>query len=305
MYVTMKPLLKHAATNHYAVMAANVLNMEMARAVISAADEKQAPLIIIIGSMAMAKHSAAELVAPMIRRLAAQTTAPIALCLDHGKDIHKVAYALHNGFNSIMLDGSQYEMGENVEKTRQIVELCHPLHISVEGEIGHVGQAASLDGRDASLYTKPEDAAYFAKATGVDCLAVAIGTAHGKYPEGFVPHINLELLREIKEATNQMPIALHGGSGSGDENIIAAVEAGINKINLATDLQEAAKKGAGEAFQKGADYIKTLQEAELACKNLLMHWMELSGSCNRAKDIPVPWRFSDLQGDYKNHSIEE
>ena len=305
MYVSMKPLLEHAAANNYAVMAANALNMEMARAVISAADEKQAPLIIILGGMAMAKHSAAELMVPMIKRLAEETTAPIALCLDHGKDIYKVAYALHNGFSSIMLDGSQYSMEENIEKTKQIVDICHSIHVGVEGEIGHVGQAANLDGRDESLYTRPEDAAYFAKETGVDCLAVAIGTAHGKYPKGFVPHINFELLKKIKDATGNMPIALHGGSGSGDENIIKAVEAGINKINLATDLQEAAKEGAAEAYANGGDYMKTIQAAELSCKNLLMHWIDLSGSAGRAKEIPLPYTFSHLQGDQKNSSVEE
>ena len=305
MYVSMKPILEHAAANNYAVMAANALNMEMARAVISAADEKQAPLIIILGGMAMAKHSAAELMVPMIKRLAQETNVPVALCLDHGKDIYKAAYALHNGFSSIMLDGSQYSMEENIEKTKQIVEICHSIHVGVEGEIGHVGQAANLDGRDESLYTTPEDAAYFAKATGVDCLAVAIGTAHGKYPEGFVPHINFELLKKIKEATGNMPIALHGGSGSGDENIRKAVAAGINKINLATDLQEAAKRGAAEAYENGGDYMKTIQNAELCCKNLLMHWIDLSGSTGRARDIRLPYTFSQLQGDHKNNSVEE
>ena len=163
MYVSMKPILEHAAKNGYAVMAANALNMEMARAIISAADEKQAPLIIILGAGAMEKHSTPELMVPMIRRLAEETDVPIALCLDHGKDICKVAYALHNGFSSIMLDGSQYSMEENISKTKEIVEICHSIQVGVEGEIGHVGQAAALDGRDDSLYTRPEDAAYFAK----------------------------------------------------------------------------------------------------------------------------------------------
>lgn len=305
MYVSMTVLLQHAAKNHYAVMAANALNMEMARAVVSAADEKQAPLIIIMGGMQMAKHAAAELMVPMIKRLAAETRAPIAVCLDHGKDMGKVAYAVRNGFSSVMIDGSQYTFDKNIEITRQVVELCHPLRIGVEGEIGHVGQAADLDGRDESLYTKPEDAAAFVKNTGVDCLAVAIGTAHGKYPEGFIPHINFELLREIKAATDNFPIALHGGSGSGDENIRKAVEAGINKINLATDLQEAAKKGAEQALAQGGDYMSMIQNAELSCKNLLMHWMELSGSCGQAPNIPIPYAFSTLQGDHKNKSAEE
>lgn len=305
MYVSMGSVLKHAAENNYAVMAANALNMEMARGIISAADETQSPLIIIIGSMAMAKHATPELMAPMIQRLAAQTNVPIALCLDHGKDIHKVANALYNRFSSVMIDASQYSMEENIAITRQIVELCHPLGVSVEGELGHVGQAAALDGRDESLYTRPEDAAFFVKETNVDCLAVAIGSAHGKYPKGFQPKLNFELLKEIKAATNNAPIALHGGSGSGDENIVKAVEAGINKINLATDLQEACRKGALEANAAGGDYMKMIQAAEQSCKQLLIHWMELAGSCGQAKNYKAPYTFPLLQGDIKNNGIGE
>lgn len=305
MYVSMKPLLEHAAANHYAVMAANAMNMEMARAAISAADEKQAPLIIIIGGMQMAKHATAELMAPMIQRLAAETTAPIALCLDHGANLEKVVYALNNRFSSIMLDGSKLPMEENIAATKLVVQLCHSVGVGVEGELGHVGQAAALDGRDASLYTLPTDAKRFADETGVDCLAVAIGTAHGKYPEGFVPKINFELLKEIKAATGNMPIALHGGSGSGDENIRKAVAAGINKINLATDLQNAAREGTIEAFQNGGDYVKMIQNAELSCKTLLMHWMELSGSCGQATKINLPYTFDRLQGDSKNTAVGE
>jgi fructose-bisphosphate aldolase class II len=301
MYVSMKPILAHASAHGYAVMAANAMNMEMARAVISAADEKQAPLIVIIGGMQMARHAAAALMAPMIRRLAEETTAPVALCLDHGANLQKVVYALNNGFSSIMLDGSKLPFEENAAVTKQVVELCHGVGVGVEGELGHVGMAADLDGRDASLYTSPEQAARFAAATGVDCLAVAIGTAHGKYPEGFVPQINFDLLRKIKAATHGMPIALHGGSGSGDENIRKAVAAGVNKINLATDLQNASREGAIEAYEAGGDYIQMIQNAELHCKELLMHWMELSGSCGQAKKIPLPYTFSRLQGDYKNN----
>ncbi len=300
MYTAMSHILRHAAEHRYGVMAANALNLEMARGVISAADEMRAPVIIILGPGAMANHAAPELLGPMIRRLAAETSVPVALCLDHGKDLKTVAKALFNRFNSVMLDGSQLPMEENIALTRQVVELCHPLGVGVEGELGHVGQAADHDGRDASLFTRPDDAARFAEATGVDCLAVAVGTAHGKYPEGFVPRINFELLREIKAATGNMPIALHGGSGSGDENILRAVEAGINKINLATDVQEAARKGAAKADAEGKNYMQTLQAAELACKELLMHWMELSGSRGMARSFVPPVTFPSLQGDVKN-----
>ena len=300
MYVPMKCVLDHAAKNHYAVMAANALNMEMARAIISAADETQSPLIIIMGTVSMEKHCTPELMVPMIMRLAGATKSPIALCLDHGKTMDKVSMAIYNRFSSVMIDASNLPFDENVALTKKVVELCRPIGVSVEGELGHVGQAVALDGRDASLYTKPEDAAAFVKATDVDCLAVAIGTAHGKYPEGFVPQINFDLLREIKAATGNMPIALHGGSGSGDENILKAVEAGINKINLATDLQEASRRGTIEACEAGGNYLQMIQAAEQSCKKLLMHWMELAGSCGKAIDFPLPYNFGLMQGDIKN-----
>ena len=300
MYVSMAHILRHAAENHYGVIAANAMNMEMARGVISAADETQSPLLIIIGPGAMANHTTPELMAPMIRTLAEGTNAPIALCLDHGKDIHNVLKVLYNRYNSVMIDGSTLPMEENIAMTRQVVDLCHPLDIGVEGELGHVGQAAALDDRNTDLYTKPEDARYFVEQTNVDCLAVAIGTAHGKYPADFIPKINFDLLREIKAATNNMPIALHGGSGSGDENIIKAVEAGINKINLATDLQEASRKAFTEVSNKGGAYLDCIQAAEQGCKKLLMHWMGLAGCCGRAKDFVRPDNFGLLQGNIKN-----
>lgn len=300
MYVSMAHILRHAAENHYAVIAANALNMEMARGIISAADETGSPLIIIIGPGAMANHATPELMAPMIRTLAEGTSSPIALCLDHGKDINNVARVLYNRYSSVMIDTSTLPMEENIAYTKRVVDLCHPLGVGVEGELGHVGQAANNDGQDDSLFTRPEDAARFARETGVDCLAVAIGTAHGKYPKGFVPKINFDLLREIKTATNNMPIALHGGSGSGDENILKAVEAGINKINLATDLQEASRIAFTEKSNAGAGYLECIQAAEQGCKKLLMHWMNLAGCCGRAADFKMPYRFDTLQGDIKN-----
>ena len=300
MYVSMAHILRHAAANHYAVMAANALNMEMARGIVSAADETQSPLIIIIGPGAMANHATAELMAPMIRTLAEGTNVPVALCLDHGPDLARVMKVLYNRYNSVMLDGSTLPMEENIAITKQVVDFCHPLDVGVEGELGHVGQAANFDDRDTSLYTRPEDAVYFAEQTGVDCLAVAIGTAHGKYPKDFVPKINFELLKEIKAATGGMPIALHGGSGSGDENILRAVEAGINKINLATDVQEAARMAAAEVNAGGGSYLECIQAAEQGCKKLLMHWMEIAGSCGQAKTFVKPDTFGMLQGNIKN-----
>jgi len=291
----MKTILDHAAHNGYACIAACGVDIEMVRGLIAAADRKEAPLIILTGGMQMARMANPELLVPVIKALAAATPSPIAVCLDHGANFQKVSYAVRNGYSSIMIDGSSLPMAENVALTRQVVEFCHPLEISVEGELGHVGQAAAGDGRETSLYTAPEDAAAFVQATGVDCLAVAVGTAHGKYPAGYLPKLDFNRIRAIKKAVGGLPLALHGSSGSGDENIRLAVAAGINKINVATDLLEACKNGVNTALQTGgADYIGVMQSGEAACSKLLEHWLELSGSCGQAKRIPCPSRMERL-----------
>lgn len=307
MFVSMKTLLDDAVEKKYAVIAASAVNMEMVRACIGAADELKAPLILIMGGNQMARHANPELLIPMIKKLAESSHAMIATCLDHGKDYEKVVYAIRHGFSSVMIDGSALLSNENIALTNKVVSLCHPLGVSVEGEIGHVGMAATLDGQDVSLYTNPVDAAEFIKATGIDCLAVAVGTAHGKYPEGYVPRIDHERIRQIKAVVGNTPLALHGSSGSGDENIIQAVQAGINKINVATELLECTKLAMYEAVKHNPqlDYISVCQIGEAACRKLVMHWIELSGSKGRALTIDKPYQFWVLQGDCKNRCNEE
>ncbi|HAL73714.1 MAG TPA: ketose-bisphosphate aldolase [Clostridiales bacterium] len=307
MYVPMKKILDHAAENNYAVIAANGIDLEMVRALITAADAKKAPLIIIIGGLQMARLANPELLVPVVKKLAGETASPIALCLDHGRDFSKAAYAVRHGFSSIMIDASSKSIDENVALTRKVVDLCHPLGISVEGELGHVGIAASLDGRDESLFTQPEQAAWFAQTTEVDCLAIAAGTAHGKYPAGYIPRINFDLIKRVKDATHNMPIALHGSSDSGDENIIKAVQAGINKINVATDLQMACKTGIQNALVKNpdVDYLTLMQHAEFACRSLLKHWIDLSGSAGQGALIEPSYNLASLLGDFDLSIIGE
>ena len=182
MYTDIKTILDDANKNNYAVLAASAFNMELARGLIAAADEMQAPLIILMGQAQMTKHARPELMVPMIKTLAEQTNVPVALILDHGRDWEKITWAYRQGFSSIMVDASAYDMEENIARTKKAVELCHVQGLAVEGELGHVGQAATLDGCDVSLYTKPEEAVRFVQETGVDSLAIACGTAHGLYP---------------------------------------------------------------------------------------------------------------------------
>lgn len=296
MYVNLKTILDDAAARHYGVVATATPTMELSRAAITAAHRKKAPLIILLGGIMMARHANPELLIPVIQKLAENTPVPIAVCLDHGKNFEKVSYCVRHGFSSIMLDASRYDIETNIAMTRQVVDFCHPLGIAVEGEIGHVGVASQGDGRDSSLYTKPEDAAFFKAKTGVDCLAIACGTAHGKYPAGFIPRLDFDLIRRVKDATNNMPIALHGGSGAGDENIRKAVEAGINKINVATDVLNASRNKARELLRENpeCDYMTLMETFERGGYDEIVHWMDLSGSVGKAVDFLYPYDYERL-----------
>mgnify|MGYP000672899450 CR=1 FL=1 len=150
MYTDIKTIHDDANKNNYAVLAASAFNMELARGLIAAADEMQAPLIILMGQAQMTKHARPELMVPMIRTLAEQTNVPVALILDHGRDWDVITHAYRNGFSSIMIDASAYEMEENVKRTKRVIELCHPQGVAVEAELGHVGQAALGDQTDDS-----------------------------------------------------------------------------------------------------------------------------------------------------------
>lgn len=294
----MRQILKDAAAKNYAVIAANALNMEMARGIISAATHADAPLIIILGGNQMARHANGELMVAIIKTLAEATHVPVSLCLDHGRDFSKVAYCVRHGFSSVMVDASAFPIDENIVLTKKVVELCQPLDIGVEGELGHVGMAAALDGCDESLFTCPEEAALFVKETGVDCLAIAAGTAHGKYPDGFIPQINFDLIRRIKESTNGMPIALHGASGSGDENIRRSVRAGINKINVATEIQLACRDAAGDILKNNPDsgLVELLQAMEKAAYDTVSHWISISGSQGKASVFKRKYSYNRLIG---------
>ena len=240
MYVSMKDILTHADKHNYAVMAVNSVNMEMARAVITAAEEEHSPIIINIGVGQMANLAHPTEMVPMIKEMAERATVPVALNLDHGQKFEDEVSAIQWGFSSVMIDASSYPYEENVKRTATIAALAHQKGICVEGELGHVGQAGDGDNSKVDLYTNVEQAVQYVKDTGVDALAVAIGTAHGNYPKGYVPVLDFDRLAELKAAL-KMPLVLHGGSGSGEENIRKAVAGGINKINVCTDAFHAAE----------------------------------------------------------------
>lgn len=282
MYVSMKYILDDANANNYAVMAMNSINMEMARAAIQAAEEEHSPMIINMGQGQMAKHANPDIMVPLIRGLAEKASVPIALNLDHGQSFDIEVDCMKRGFSSVMIDASSLEYEENIKRTATITRLAHPHDICVEAELGHVGQAADGEDSMVDLYTDPLQAKDFVERTGIDALAVAIGTAHGNYPKGFVPKLDFDRLRLLKE-TLKMPLVLHGGSGSGDENIRRAVAGGINKINVCTDAFSVGKNAMLDKLKEDpeCDYMNLCMEAERAIKEFVRGYIRLIGSNNR------------------------
>lgn len=292
MYTNIKTILDDAVKNKYAVLACSAINLETARGMIAAADQEQAPLIILIGQAQMTKHARAEIMVPMIRTLAEQTNVPVALILDHGRDWDKITHAYRNGFSSIMIDASAYDMEENIARTKKVVELCHCEGIAVEGELGHVGQASTLDDKNTSLFTKPEEAVEFVKRTGVDSLAIACGTAHGKYPDGYVPTLNFDVIRNVRAAVD-VPLALHGTSGAGEENIRKAVEAGINKVNIATEIFAYVRDNTYKMLQEdsGYDFLQLQIDIEEKAREITRHFIQVIGTTGKAANFKKMYAF--------------
>lgn len=282
MYVSMKEMLWHAHENNYAIMAINCVNMEQAKAIIQAAAEEHSAVIINISPRQMKAHGHPEIMAPMIRNMAEKVQVPVAFNLDHGGNYEDIAYAIQCGFSSVMIDSSSYEFEENVRRTSIVATLAHAKGLSCEAELGHVGQANQQDNVKTDLYTNVEQAKEFVERTHCDCLAVAIGTAHGSYPKGFVPTLDFERLKSLKE-TLQMPLVLHGGSGSGDENIKKVVACGINKINVCTDLFKYGRQAMADAIAANPDidYMDVNMAAQEAMKKFIRRYMRLIGSSER------------------------
>lgn len=238
MLMNMTDLLAVANKENFAVPAFNIGTGQILTAVIECCEEKKAPVILAIHPSELefqGDHFIASCIAA-----ANASAVPMAIHLDHGDKMEQIYRAIHAGFTSVMIDASGKPFEENIAISKKVVEIAHPLGISVEGELGTIGEADTYGekGSKEIVYTKPEDAVRFVKETGVDALAIAIGTAHGIYPEGFKPELKQELLTEIKQQVN-VPLVLHGGSGNSDVEIAESVKRGINKINISSDIKDA------------------------------------------------------------------
>ena len=245
--VTSKELLLHAKENHYAVGAFNVENMEMVQAVIAAAEELRSP-VILQTTPGTLKYAPAELYYANVAAVAKAAKVPVAVHLDHGSSFELALWAFRAGYTSIMIDGSQKTFEENIALTKAVVEACHAGGVPVEAELGKVGgKEDDLDGGEGNGYTVPEEAAEFVARTGVDFLAVAIGTAHGVYKG--IPKLDVERVSRIAQLVD-IPLVLHGTSGVPDEMVRECIARGMCKVNYATDLRIAFTEGVKEYLLK-------------------------------------------------------
>ncbi|EJL5243610.1 ketose-bisphosphate aldolase [Listeria monocytogenes] len=238
MLVNMKQLLEVAKENKFAVGAFNVADSNFLRVVVEEAEKNNAPAIIAVHptELDFTKDDFFQYVLARIKN----SPVPFVLHLDHGDNMGDVMRAVRCGFSSVMIDGSLLPFEENIRVTKEVVDACHKLGVSVEGELGTIGKTGnSIEGGVSEIiYTKPEEAEEYISRTGVDTLAVAIGTAHGIYPKDKEPKLRLDILKEIKDLVN-IPLVLHGGSANPDAEIAAAVEIGIQKVNISSDYKYA------------------------------------------------------------------
>lgn len=291
MIINMGTLLNKAKKEHYGIAAPNVWSIHTVKAVYEAAKNLKAPVVFDVASI----HKVEEMceVVWFYEKKYPEVTA--ALNLDHGGKYEEILQAIQFGCSSVMVDRSELPFKENVREVAEIVKIAHALGVSVEAELGHVGQGYEYaETREAGL-TNKDEAVEYVKQTGVDCLAVSVGTSHGTYKG--TPKLDFELLGAIDQML-EIPLVLHGGSGTGDDNLAKAVQTGIQKVNLCTDLSKAGlekmdvylgmgsenrkvDRALGEFGNANANMWDCDREASVGYKEKLMHYMRLFGSVGK------------------------
>ena len=282
MLVNMNDLLLPAKKGRYGIGFFNAVNVEMARAVIEAAEELRAPVMVGTAEIllpVMSLEHVAEYLIPMARK----ASVPVCVHYDHGLTFEKCMEALKLGFTSVMYDCSTEDYTSNAAKVAEMVRICHGMGVTVEGELGHVGDndgAGKLE-KPSDYYTDPEMAADFVNRTGIDSLAVAVGNAHGDYK--FPPKLDFERIETIAGRTG-LPLVLHGGSGLSDTDFRTAVQKGVCKVNIFTDIDKAGKAGIEEGLAAGALSMMALIPYEIeSMKRVVRNKLELFGSVGRAE----------------------
>lgn len=284
MLVNMTHILDVAKENDFAIPAFNISSAPMFNGVMEKCEELNSPVIIAIhpDELSFIGDSFVEL----IKDRANKSKLPVVLHLDHGSTKEQILRAIRDGFTSVMIDASLLSFEDNIKLTKEIISISRPLNISVEAELGTIGQdkAGVEGGSDQIIYTNPKDAKDFVDKTDCDTLAVAIGTAHGLYPKGFVPKLRIDILRDINKLVD-IPLVLHGGSANPDSEISEAVKNGINKVNISSDIKSAFYKECREVMKdKGLRepnliYPRCIEKMQMVVE----HKIKLFGSEDKLK----------------------
>lgn len=283
MLLNMKELLEVARKNKFAVGAFNIADSELFKVVIETAEENNSPVIIQLAPPEF-DYVGNDFFTYVVKRLTSSKV-PCVLHLDHGKTLSDCMRAIQCGFTSVMIDASEESFQKNKEITKQVVDVAKLVNVSVEGEIGTIGATLnSVEGGVSDIeFTRPDDVVNFVNFTGVDTLAIAIGTAHGIYSPGFVPKLKLDLLDEINDVSS-VPLVLHGGSANDDKEISLACTKGVAKINIASDYRKVFFDTLKETMVSNYSFWspKVYGESIIAAKAMVKHKMELFGSVDKS-----------------------
>lgn len=286
-FVTTKEMLKKAQKGRYAVGAFNANNMEIVQAIVEAAEEENAP-VILQASQGAIKYAGLDSIVVMVKVMAEKVNIPVALHLDHGTDYYQNIKCLRAGFTSLMYDGSKLSFDENVKMTKKVVEMAHACDIPVEAELGQIGKMGDSDEPGVALekvkesMAVPEEAVKFVELTEIDFLAAAVGTIHGCR----TPFAKLDIPRieKIRELTG-VPLVLHGASGANDEEIKKGIAAGICKINIDTRIRMKFTEKIREIIKTNPQEIdprKILGPAKEAAKEIIRNRIRAFGSNGKA-----------------------
>jgi len=307
--VDSKAMLIYAQKNGFAIGAFNANNMEVAQAIVSAAEEEQAPVIVQISEGAI-KYAGEHCMFSIVKSLAERATVPIVCHLDHGVNYDTIIKCLRTGYTSLMFDGSSLPFEENIKITKEIAKIAHSVGIPLEGEIGRIPDAAKgpLSPEEMKKYlTTPEEAKEFFESTGVDSLAVAVGSAHRMKVQS--ASLDIERIAKIREVVNA-PLVLHGASGVLDDSIKEAIKAGIAKINFATELNKAYTEALKQKFAQEPELVDVRKYGEFGrqkVKEVVQEKIRLLCSSGKAKEVmnEIAKGNYDFSGDATEREIVE
>ncbi|AMB73495.1 MULTISPECIES: ketose-bisphosphate aldolase [Pantoea] len=282
MLINMKALLKVAQENQFGVGAFNIASAEFARLVIEVAESLQSPVILEVHPD---EHAfVGDSFIAYLRELAVNASVPVVIHQDHGQTLAHILTAIRTGYTSVMIDASGLPFEENIALTREITAIAHKVNVSVEAELGTIGVAegSAEGGHSEILYTDPDQAERFARETGVDTLAVAIGTSHGLYPAGKQPVLDIDRLKAIRQRLT-IPLVLHGGSGNKDSEVAESIKYGVGKINISSDMKKAFYVALQEELQSNGHEPSALYVRPMAAaKAVVEHKMRLFSSAGKA-----------------------